>query len=279
MKSSSDVSVCRLCRVVGFSRQAYYQGTEVRRRREVDEEVIVKLVTEQRKQHPRMGGRKLCHLLKPLLKERGIHMGRDRFFAVLKGRGLLVERRRRGVKTTNSRHSFAVWPNRIRHIEASMVNQVWVSDLTYLRTQEGFLYLSLVTDSFSRKIVGFCVNDTLESEGCRKALKRALASLTPGECPIHHSDRGTQYSCTEYVELLLRHGCLISMTEMNHCYENAQAERVNGILKDEYALGETFRTKEQARAAARQAVHLYNAFRPHTCLALRTPDEVHARAA
>jgi transposase InsO family protein len=265
--------------LTGFSRQAYYRGTKARVRRDVDEEAIVELVQEQRRLHPRMGARKVRHVLEPLLRELGICIGRDRFFSLLRRRDLLVERRRRGVRTTDSRHGFRTWPNRIRFIVPAMANQVWVSDLTYLRTEEGFLYLSLITDAFSRKVVGYFANDTLEADGCRRALQMALAGLPAGAAPIHHSDRGTQYCCAQYVELLTQRGCLISMTEMNHCYENAKAERVNGILKDEYGLGETFHTKAQARAAARQAVELYNGLRPHTALAWKTPAEVHAEAA
>jgi len=278
-RDPKGLSVERLCGLVGFSRQAYYKGCRVRQRRTVDEDAIVEQVKAQRRLHPRIGARKLCVLVRPLLAEMGVAVGRDRLFALLKARGLLVSRSRRWVKTTQSRHRFGVWPNLVRHVEPTMVNQVWVSDLTYIRTEEGFLYLSLVTDSFSRKIVGFCVNDTLEAQGCREALKMALRALPDGVCPIHHSDRGIQYCSSEYVALLTKRGCPISMTEMNHCYENARAERVNGILKDEYALGRRFRTKGQARAAVRQAIDLYNRFRPHMCLEWKTPEEVYSRAA
>lgn len=267
-----------LCRCVGLSRQAYYKGSRARTRREVNEEAIVEQVKQQRQLHPRMGTRKLCVVLEPVLWEMGISIGRDRLFALLRERGLLVPRRRRWARTTDSRHGLFLWPNRIRHIVPSTTNQVWVSDLTYIRTEQGFMYLSLVTDAFSRKIVGYCVNDTLEAQGCLRALTMALGTLAPGACPIHHSDRGLQYCCREYVALLQERGCPISMTEMNHCYENAKAERVNGILKDEYALGQTFRTKRHATLAAHQAIVLYNQYRPHTRLNYRTPEAVHAAA-
>lgn len=281
MRSGSrapDVSTAGLCRLAGWSRQAYYKGCQAKTERDIDEEAIVEQVKAERKRHRQMGARKLFVLVGAELLEMGIRIGRDRFFAVLRARGLLIERRRRGARTTNSRHGFRVWPNRIRHIAPSAVNQVWVSDLTYIRTLEGFMYLSLVMDAYSRKIVGYCINDTLEAHGCIQALNMALKTLAPGACPIHHSDRGTQYCCREYVDLLERRGCPISMTEMNHCYENAKAERLNGILKDEYALGETFRTKLQAKETAHQAVVLYNQFRPHTRLNYRTPQAVHAAA-
>ncbi len=236
-------------------------------------------VQVERRRHPKMGVRKLIVNIRPFLEEMGISMGRDRLFAVLRERGLLVKRSLRWAKTTNSRHGFFVFPNLIRHIEPSVINQVWVSDLTYIRTEEGFLYLSLVMDGYSRKIIGYAVSDTLEAEGCLRALKMALKELPAEACPIHHSDRGIQYCCKDYLRLLEERHCLISMTEMNHCYENAKAERLNGILKSEYALGETFRDKQQAIRAAHEAVVLYNRFRPHTQLCFLTPEAVHGFAA
>jgi transposase InsO family protein len=142
----------------------------------------------------------------------------------------------------------------------------------------GFLYLALLTDKMSRKIVGYHCGDTLEAEGCLQALDQALADLPPGAHPIHHSDKGTQYCCHQYVQRLAARGLSVSMTETNHCAENALAERVNGILKSEYTLGTTFRCKKSARLAVNQAVHLYNHRRPHTALKMRFPAEVHAHA-
>lgn len=266
-----------MCARVGLSRQAFYRRRRVRQRRQIDEDAIVEQVKALRKQHPRMGVRKLYFLLASELREMGIRMGRDRLFALLRERGLLVKRRRRWAQTTDSRHGFRTWANLIRHVAPSMVNQVWVSDLTYIRTEEGFLYLSLVMDVYSRKIVGHCSSKSLGAEGCLEALRMALDGA-PDACPIHHSDRGLQYCCSEYIELLQGRGCAISMTEVNHCYENAKAERLNGILKDEYGLGASFKTRQQAAVAARQAIMLYNRFRPHTCLNYRTPEVVYAAA-
>ena len=270
-------SVAGLCVLAGFSRQAYYQERRQRSRQALEEDAIVELVKAQRRVHPRVGVRKLCVLIAADLREMGIEIGRDRFFALLRRRGLLIRRCLRWAKTTDSRHGFGVWPNRIRHIVPSMPHQVWVCDLTYIRTDEGFLYLSLVTDAYSRKIVGYFIHDTLEREGCLSALKMALGQLPEGAQPIHHSDRGTQYCCSEYIDLLQQHRCLISMTEQSHCYENAMAERVNGILKGEYGLDQTFHDKHHAIAAARQAVRIYNDYRLHTCLGYRTPSSVHAQ--
>jgi len=268
-----------LCRLVGMSRQAFYQERRERRKREIDEEAIIEQVKAERRIHPRIGTRKLGHLIAPELKEMGIEIGRDRLFALLGKKGLLIRRRRRRAWTTDSSHGMRVYRNLVRDLDVTMPNQVWVSDLTYIRTEEGFLYLSLITDAYSRKIVGFDIDDSLEANGCVRALEMALKSLPEGRHPIHHSDRGIQYCCGQYVERLERCGMAISMTEKNHCYENALAERVNGILKGEYRLGETFRTKGQAIRLTKQVVEIYNELRPHLALNYQTPSCVHAKAA
>lgn len=236
----------------------------------------MEVVKRERRVQPRLGVRKLLVVLAVELAALGIEMGRDRLFSLLRDRGLLVSRRCGGARTTNSRHGFRKWPNLIRHVVATLVHQVWVSDLTYIRTEEGFMYLALIMDAFSRKVVGWDISDSLEAEGCLRALRMALGQLPAGAAPIHHSDRGTQYCCGQYIEALERRGCPVSMTEVNHCYENAKAERLNGILKDEYGLGDTFRSKAQAREAARQAITIYNERRPHTMLKNLVPSVVHA---
>ena len=276
-KGGKGVTATGLCALAGFSRQAFYQERHARRRLAVAEDAVLELVKAQRRIHPRCGARKLHAYLRGDLAEMGIELGRDRLFELLRVRGLLVRRPRRGARTTDSRHGFRTWPNLVRNIVPTMPHQVWVCDLTYIRTDTGFLYLSLVTDAYSRKIVGFCAQDNLESEGCIKALAMAFAQLTQGAKPIHHSDRGTQYCCRAYVSALERRGCPVSMTEQNHCYENAMAERVNGILKQEYGLGGTFADKKQGAQAARQAVGIYNDLRLHTSLNYRTPSSVHVQ--
>ena len=274
-RDRSGTSVTKLCTLAGFSRQAYYKEQRRRTREAIDEDAIVELVKQERKIQPKIGTRKLKIALAQELAEMGIALGRDRLFAVLRKHELLIPARRRTTQTTNSRHGFYVWPNLLHNVVPSVPHQVWVSDLTYIRTEEGFMYLSLVTDAYSRKIVGYCIHDSLETVGCLRALRMALAQLPKGARPFHHSDRGSQYCCADYVDTLQRHGCPISMTEVNHCYENAKAERVNGILKGEYGLAETFRTKAQATAAAVQAIALYNDRRLHTALGYRTPSSVH----
>lgn len=269
----------RLCECAGMSRQNYYKARRRRQRRSVDEGLVKDLVEAVRRHHPRMGGLKLHHLLKDDLREAGVCIGRDRFFEVLRRQGLLVEPRRKSPRTTNSRHGLPVFRNRINAMVINEPNMVWVCDITYIRTREGFLYLSLVTDIYSKKIVGYHLGRTLEAGDALKALKMALKTLPDGKTPVHHSDRGCQYCSHEYVEVLKEHGLAISMTEENHCAENSIAERTNGILKNEYYIDVEFRNGADARKAVDQTIHLYNTQRPHRSLELRTPEKVHRRVA
>jgi len=262
-----------------MSRQNYYATRRRRQRQAVDAGLIVSLVQRERRQQPRLGGRKLLHVLGPEMDENDVRIGRDRFFDTLREHGMLVERKRGQAKTTNSRHSLPVFRNLVAGRELTAPNEVWVSDLTYIRTTQGFMFCSLITDKFSRKIVGAHIGDSLEAEGCIRALDGALNDLPADRFPIHHSDRGCQYCCHAYVDRLEARGLVVSMTEALHCYENALAERVNGILKQEYELDRTFKTKAQAILAFRQAVRLYNHRRPHLALKYRTPAEVHEVAA
>jgi len=203
-----------------------------------------------------------------------------RFFNVLRDNKLLVERKKVFTpKTTNSRHSLPVFKNLLYLYEATAPNQIWVSDITYIRTEEGFIYGALITDAYSRKIVGAHAGYTLESEGCIKALKKALNDLPANRYPIHHSDRGCQYCCHEYIRTLTNRFLSVSMTEENHCYENAMAERVNGILKQEYNLDNSVATKKQAVKAFYEAIKIYNNRRPHMSLDYRFPGDVHKEAA
>lgn len=260
-----------------MSRQNYYQGRRRRQRQVVDEGLVVQLVVAVRKFQPRLGTRKLYFLIQAELVEAGAKVGRDRVFEILRQHEMLVEARRAEFPcTTNSHHYLPVFTNLIRDLVVSRANEVWVTDLTYIRTEEGFLYLSLITDKRSRKIVGYHCADTLEASGCLKALDMALSGLSGTAKPIHHSDRGCQYCCHEYVNKLVQHGLRISMTEHDHCAENALAERVNGILKGEYNLGATLATKRSARMLVDQSVPIYNTRRPHTSLAYKTPAQVHA---
>ena len=262
-----------------MSRQNYYAQRKARQQQAVDAGLILELVQAERRVQPRLGTRKLRVVLKKSLAQAGVKVGRDRFFAVLRRGGLLLAPLPKEYPTTtNSYHCLPVFANRVQGVELCRPNEAWVSDLTYLRTEEGFLYLALVTDKFSRKIVGYHCGDTLEAIGCVKALEMALAELPAGARPIHHSDQGSQYCCHEYVNVLEGRGLPISMTERDHCAENALAERMNGILKGEYGLGQKLKTKAQARQLADQGVSLYNTRRPHTALQYQTPSRVHGLA-
>ncbi|MDX2109627.1 MAG: IS3 family transposase [Verrucomicrobiota bacterium] len=271
--------VSGLCRRAGISRQNYYACRRVRERRLVDEELVVELVRRERRLQPRLGGRKLYFMLQKEFAENNISIGRDRFFEILKQANLLVERKPCRARTTDSRHCLPVFHNLFSGKSWSGPNQAWVSDLTYIRTEHDFLYTALITDAYSRKIVGYHIGDSLEAQGCIGALEMALKGLPAGQRPIHHSDRGIQYCCHAYVDILLSRQFTISMTEILHCYENSMAERVNGTLKDEYEMNRTFRTKEQAKAALDQAVMQYNHRRPHLSLKYRCPADVHAQVA
>ncbi len=263
-----------MCRVVSLSRQAYYNGRRRRQRQYVDEQLVLSKVREVRKSHACMGTIKL----QECLRLAGVEIGRDCLYRLLRENSMLVKRRR-SPRTTDSRHSFRVYKNLVGGLDLNHANRAWASDITYINTKEGYQYLALITDMHSRKIVGYAVNDNLEAIGCVKALRMALRQLPKDARLIHHSDRGSQYCSKAYVAQLSRKAIAISMTEENHCYENALAERVNGILKHEYYLKAKFSTKAEARIACMQAIRLYNEERPHRALGLRTPEQVHAKAA
>jgi putative transposase len=263
-----------------MTRGNYYARRKERQRRQADMELVVALVLAERQLQPRLGARKLQVLIRRPLAVAGVKLGRDRLFEVLRAQGLLVAPVAAEYPcTTDSYHHLPVFKNQIRDRCLTKPNEVWVSDLTFIRTAEGFLYLSLVTDKYSRKIVGYHCGETLAAAGCVLALEMALAGLPAGDYPLHHSDRGSQYCCHEYVNSLVGRGLGISMTEQDHCAENALAERMNGILKSEYGLGRELKSKQQARGAVAQAVSLYNTRRPHTALGYRFPEAVHSLAA
>jgi len=273
------VSVSALAAKLGMSRQNYYRARKARRKEEVDAGLVERLVRRERALQPRLGGRKLFKILAPALKNEGVKLGRDGFFGVLRDKGLLVPPLPKSPVTTRFEPCLPVFHNLVAGLELTGPNQAWAADITYIRTDEGYLYLSLITDMWSRKIVGFHTGDSLETEGALAALEMALASLKRGEKPVHHSDRGCQYASRMYVGKLKEAGLRVSMTEELHCYENALAERVNGILKQEYYIGSCFRNKEQAGEAVKEAVCLYNTRRPHMSLDYQTPEKTHGIAA
>ena len=192
---------------------------------------------------------------------------------------MLIHRKKYTTRTTNSLHRFYKHKNIIKGIQITKPNQVWVSDITYIRTIKDFCYLALITDMYSRKIVGYDLSDSLELAGCVRALQKALKQPGKRSPQIHHSDRGIQYCSNVYTQILIRKNIKISMTEDNHCYENAIAERVKGILKDEFYLDQTFDSIQHAKRATKNAVNLYNEIRLHLALDFKTPNYVHQYAA
>ena len=267
-----------MCAYFGYSRSGYYKSLEVKASVAFREDLIIKLVQDVRRYQPKIGGKKLYRLLTEDLEKLG-DIGRDRFFDILRKAGLLVKRKKKYVKTTDSYHRFHKYKNKLKGRLLTRPNQAIVSDITYLRTrQDGFVYLFLQTDAYSRKITGWDVSESLGIEGAVRALKMTLKQCPDSKGVIHHSDRGIQYCCKKYAGLLQKHKMEISMTEENHCYENAIAERVNGILKQEFLLDENFENKTMAIKAVREAIESYNNRRPHWSLNLCTPQQIHQAA-
>ena len=275
----NHLSVLRVCKHYQVTRQAYYKSQTRDLINRFDREKLHMLVMESRKELPREGGHKLHKRIRPKLQQMGIKVGRDMLFTFLGNEGLLVKPKKSFVKTTNSYHRFNIYSNLISSNAPKGINQVWVSDITYVQTHQGFMYLALITDAYSRKIVGYDISNSLELSGCMRALKMALRQLPKGHQLIHHSDRGIQYCSNAYIELLKQNKVQISMAAKGNCYENAMAERVNGILKDEFYLDQNFKTTDIAIKNTRQAVNLYNNVRTHMAIGYVTPNEKHNNAA
>jgi transposase InsO family protein len=234
------------------------------------------MVMEIRTSLPRIGTRKLLHLLTPRLKEHHLQVGRDYLFDLLDTHKLLVRSRKRKAVTTDSRHWMHKYSNLTTELSVVRPEQLWVSDITYIRLTNGFAYLSLITDAYSRKIMGYHLSKTLAAEGCIAALNRALAARSyPAHSLIHHSDRGAQYCSKDYVDLLIEHKLAISMTQNGDPYENALAERVNGIIKEEFNLYSSAVGFEQTAVLVDQSIQAYNELRPHASCDYLTPQQAH----
>lgn len=276
LEQSSGYSLSLLCLLSGYSRQAYYKRIIQAEKQPLKEELIVQQVLKHRHLQPRIGGRKLYLLTKGFTNKHGMDLGRDAFFRLMGKYGLLNKRGRRKVRTTNSGHWLKKHPDLIKGIMLTASDQLWVSDITYLELRHRDAFLSLVTDAYSRKIVGFHVSKNLSAEGPLSALQMAIGYR--GELPglIHHSDRGVQYCCTDYVKELTRRKIRISMTQSGDPRDNAIAERVNGILKMEL-LRPVYDDLETAAKAVTQAVNIYNYMRPHSSISMLTPALVHGR--
>jgi len=265
------------CSLFGRSRQAYYEYEDDNEKQLIKEALVLKLVSEIRRDLPRSGVPQLMQLLKEPFALHGIKLGRDGLNELLGKHGYLLRYRRRRAYTTNSNHAYKKYPNLIRNLQVSKANTLWVSDITYLRLQNSFAYLSLITDAYSRKIVGWHLLPTLHAIGPIEALRKALQQRKATTELIHHSDRGIQYCCGDYVKILTDNTITISMTENGDPYENAIAERVNGILKMELLLDSTFKTFNDAQEAVRWAIDKYNHVRPHSSCDYLTPELAHER--
>jgi putative transposase len=259
--------VRELCGLLGYSRQAYYKYNQLTAKQVFKQEELIQQVLAHRRLQPRLGTRKLLELIQPA-------MGRDAFFELLKANGLLIRRRRYRVRTTFSGHRFRKYQNLINTLAPERANELWVSDITYIRIGQGFAYLSLVTDAYSRKIIGFQLSHDLATDSCLSALRMALATRLTDLPLVHHSDRGIQYCSNAYTELLKKKGIAISMTQSGNPRDNAIAERVNGILKQEL-LKQSYDNINIAYKSIKQAIGIYNTLRPHSSLDMLTPENAH----
>jgi transposase InsO family protein len=262
--------------LLGYSRQGLYKAQKAHQQQCFEQELLIQEVHKIRVHQPRVGGRKLHHMLQPFMHQHQISIGRDVFFELLLHNGLLIRKRKRNKPvTTNSFHRYKKYKNLIKELIPVSSNQLWVSDITYITLQNSFAYLSLITDAYSRKIVGFYLSKTLEASGCIKALKMALKNNENIKGLIHHSDRGVQYCCNAYVDILKNKKIKISMTENGDPLENALAERVNGILKDEL-LEQVYANFTAAQDGVAKAISVYNHLRPHSSISYKTPVELHS---
>jgi len=263
---------------MGISRQAYYQAEQAASQRHREAQVVLDLVRDTRLEQPRIGTRKLHYLLRGRLAAQSIKLGRDGLFTLLRQHRLLVVTKRAYHKTTMSHHRFYKHPNLLKPGPGQVIphapEQVWVSDITYFPTREETTYLSLVTDAYSRKIVGYHLDRHMQAVAVGRALKMALSQRTSDQPLVHHSDRGIQYCSAEYQHLHEKHGITCSMTDGYDCYQNALAERVNGILKEEFMTHKP-KNLEEARQMVKESIRIYNEKRPHLSLKYKTPDEVH----
>ncbi len=276
IEQSSSHSLSLLCLLSGHSRQAYYKRCSQTEKKPLKEELLVQQVLKHRYLQPRIGGRKLYLLTKGFMQKHGVEIGRDAFFKLLYKYDLLIKRRRHKVRTTDSGHWMKKYPDLVKGTVPAASDKVWVSDITCLELSNRHAFLSLVTDACSRKIVGFHVSSSLEAEGTLQALKMAIAGRRAIRGLIHHSDRGAQYCCHDYVRELTQRKIGISMTQSGDPRDNAIAERVNGILKMEL-LEPVYDDLAAARQAVEQAVNTYNYLRPHSSISMLAPALVHGR--
>ena len=273
-----NIGMIVLCRLFGKTRHAYYDALWRKENSLVKEDVILQEVINIRKDLPTLGTRKIHFVLKPRLASHKISIGRDYLFDLLAEHRLLIRRRKRKVFTTDSRHWMHKYSNLIKPVSVTRPEQIWVSDITYIRMINQWGYLSLITDAYSRKIMGYSFRNDLGAEGCIDALKMALNNRIYNDQIIHHSDRGSQYCSHQYVNLLLDNKIGISMTENGDPYENALAERMNGIIKTEFNLYNSLLGFEQTGKLITKSINAYNSLRPHASCDYMTPEQTHLKS-
>jgi len=259
---------------LGYTPQAYHKQTKHLLQKQVHEDLVVQQVHRIRTEQPRCGTRKLLIMLQPFLTLHHINLGRDYFFDLLAKNKLLVRKTKRSVHTTQSKHHFRRYPNLIKGFTPMKAHELWVSDITYIPLKDRFAYLFLITDAYSRKIVGHHVSDDMKVSSAVVALKKAMAQKPVETIVIHHSDRGVQYCSHEYVNLLEQNHAMISMTQSGDPLENAVAERVNGILKTEL-ISSSYEDIDKASLSIGRAIIIYNFKRRHSSLNYQIPHEVH----
>lgn len=262
------------CRLFGISRQAIYKQNQASIHKQAILSKVVSIVRRQRMDMPRLGTRKLHHLLKQEFIDNDIKIGRDGLFNYLRASHMLIRPKKNYTRTTWSKHWLRKHPNLVKDVSVNRAEQLWVSDITYVKTQDENCFLSLVTDAYSRKIMGYHVSDNLKAESVMLALEMAISRRMYTQELIHHSDRGIQYCAEPYQNMLLKYGMKCSMTDGYDCYQNALAERMNGILKHEFLL-HVPKNMEQLKKMVVQSVNVYNTKRPHLALNMKTPDQKH----
>ena len=271
------MSLLKACRLFGISRQAVYKREAYITQRVEELSKVKDLVIEQRRIMPRLGTRKLYYLLKKDFQRQSIKLGRDGLFNFLRAEYLLIKPNRSYRKTTFSKHWLHKYPNLAKNIKVDRIEKLWVADITYIETEERTAYLSLITDAYSRKIVGHHLHESLHTEGAAKALKQALKGRRTQNTLIHHSDRGLQYCAEEYQKVQRTNRIISSMTDGYDCYQNALAERMNGIIKEEFITTKP-KTVDMARKIVEQSIRIYNSKRPHLSLNYKTPNQMHKKS-
>lgn len=276
LKEEEKLSLSSCCRLFGVSRQSVYQSISRRKKRQKELEPVLAMVLDIRREQPRIGTRKLYYLLSKKFESQGIKLGRDGLFDYLRECGLLIRPKKSYTKTTNSKHWLKKHPNLLKGLDVIRPEQVFVSDITYIKSRERTHYLSLVTDAFSRKIMGYKLSDDMSAENVALALEMAIKKRKTNLPAMHHSDRGLQYCSSVYQNKLSKSGITPSMTDGYDCYQNALAERINGILKQEFLINKCNNGKE-LETLIKESIDTYNQKRPHLNLKMKTPNFVHEK--